>query len=76
MAKQLISENGTAILENFINTENGMRLYKLYPTKQAAQNEPPLGTQVVEYRSKWIIVTYVNLGVAVGTLLTYFGGKI
>lgn len=53
-----------------------MRLYKLYNTKQAAQNDAPLGTQVVEYRGKWIIITYVNLGIAVGTILTYIGGKI
>ena len=24
----------------------------------------------------WIIITYVNFGIAVGTLLTYIGGKI
>jgi len=53
-----------------------MKLYRLYNTKQAAQNEAPLGTQVVEYRGKWIIVTYVNFGIAVGTILTYIGGKI
>ena len=53
-----------------------MKLYKLYPTKQAAQKDAPLGTQVVEYRDKWIIITYVNFGIAVGTLLTYIGNKI
>lgn len=53
-----------------------MKLYRLYKTREEAQNEAPLGTQVIEYRGKWIIVTYVNFGIAVGTLLTYIGGKI
>lgn len=53
-----------------------MKLYRLYKTKEAAQKDAPLGTKVVEYRGKWIIVTYVNFGIALGTLLTYFGGKL
>ena len=53
-----------------------MKLYRLYQTKEAAQNDAPLNSKVVTYRDKWIIITYVNFGVALGTLLTYLGGKI
>ena len=53
-----------------------MKLYRLYKTREEAQKDAPLGTQVVEYRDKWIIITYVNFGIAVGTILTYIGGKI
>ena len=53
-----------------------MKLYRLYQTKEAAQKDAPKGSKVVAYRDKWIIVAYVNFGVALGTILTYIGGKI
>ena len=53
-----------------------MKLYRLYQTKEAAQKDAPQGSKVVAYRDKWIIVAYVNFGIALGTILTYIGGKI
>lgn len=53
-----------------------MKLYKLYPTKQAAQKDAPEGSKVIAYRDRFIIMAYVNFGIAVGTILTYIGCKI
>lgn len=57
-----------------------MKLYRLYPTKQAAQKDAPEGFEVVTYRDRFIVVAknfaLVNFGIAVGTILTYIGGKI
>lgn len=53
-----------------------MKLYRLYKTREEAQKDAPLGTQVIEYRGKWIIVTYVNFGIAVGTIITYLASKL
>ena len=57
-----------------------MKLYRLYSTKEAAQKDAPEGHEVIAYRDKFIIVAknfaLVNFGIALGTILSYFGGKI
>ncbi len=57
-----------------------MKLYRLYKTREEAQKNAPAGFEVVTYRDRFIVVAknfaLVNFGIALGTLLTYFGGKI
>lgn len=57
-----------------------MKLYRLYKTKEEAQKNAPEGFEVVTYRDRFIVVAknfaLVNFGIALGTLLTYFGCKL
>lgn len=57
-----------------------MKLYRLYKTKEEAQKNAHEGFEVVAYRDRFIVVAknfaLVNFGIAVGTILTYIGGKI
>lgn len=57
-----------------------MKLYRLYKTKEEAQKNAPEGFEVVTYRDRFIVVAknfaLVNFGIAVGTILTYIGGKL
>lgn len=57
-----------------------MKLYRTYKTKEEAQKDAPQGFEVVAYRDRFIVVAknfaLVNFGIALGTLLTYFAGKL